>query len=246
MQGSQFDLMKICAHFGVVLHKLKENIIFFTEIDLCNLILLYIFIQESCPKQKGVRGMCVREVYLLFTDTGSYLSKAINLYTKKPLNHVSIGFNKDLTEVYSFGRKQPNNPFIGGFVKENIKGPFLRNASCAIYRFHVSNEDYQYIRNHIKNIEKKQNLYRYNFIGLFGVMLHIKINRKSAYFCSQFVATVLQHISTFQFKKPPYFTTPSDLRELEGLELVYEGTLDYYDPLNEHKRNEQKQSLSII
>ncbi len=195
------------------------------------------------PKQKGVRGMCERTVYLLFTDTGSYLSRAINLYTKKPLNHVSIGFDEELTELYSFGRKQPNNPFIGGFVKEDIRNPFMRYSPCAIYRFQVSNEDYLSIKKHIRDIENNQNIYRYNFIGLFGVMLHIRINRKSAYFCSQFVATVLQHISSFKFQKPPYFTTPSDLRELQGIELLYEGTLDDYCGL---KKNIEKHSLSIL
>ncbi|MUV37483.1 hypothetical protein JNUCC1_01289 [Lentibacillus sp. JNUCC-1] len=52
-------------------------------------------------------------VYFLFTDTGTYLSKAINYCTKQPLNHVSIGFDDELSEVYSFGRKRPKNPFIG-------------------------------------------------------------------------------------------------------------------------------------
>lgn len=39
---------------------------------------------------------------------------------QEPLNHVSIALDRELTEVYSFGRKQPDNPFIGGFVKEDI------------------------------------------------------------------------------------------------------------------------------
>ena len=38
-----------------------------------------------------------RKVYLLLTNTGSFLTKLIKLYTKKPYNHASIAFDYDLT-----------------------------------------------------------------------------------------------------------------------------------------------------
>lgn len=167
-------------------------------------------------------------IYFLFTDTGSYLSKAINYYTKKSLNHVSISFDPQLDELYSFGRKQPKNPFIGGFIKEDIQSELLKNATCEIYSFPVSDEDYKAIIHNIKEIEKRKEYYKYNFIGLFGVMLDIEINRKSALFCSQFVATVLRDLDRFQFEKPACFITPTDIREFSGMQLVYQGVLGDY------------------
>ena len=59
------------------------------------------------------------KIYIVLTDTGTLLSKAIGLYTRKDLNHASIAFDEELKEMYSFGRKQRHNPFVGGFVKEN-------------------------------------------------------------------------------------------------------------------------------
>lgn len=167
-------------------------------------------------------------IYFLFTDTGSYLSKAINYYTKKSLNHVSISFDPQLDELYSFGRKQPKNPFIGGFIKEDIQSELLKKATCEIYSFPVSDEDYKAIIHNIKEIEKRKEYYKYNFIGLFGVMLDIEINRKSALFCSQFVATVLRDLDRFQFEKPACFITPTDIREFSGMQLVYQGILGDY------------------
>src|SRR5690625_5503838 len=70
-----------------------------------------------------------KTLYFLFTDTGTYLSKAINYCTKQSLNHVSIGFDPELKEVYSFGRTHPRNPFNGGFVKEDIRSDFLKDAN---------------------------------------------------------------------------------------------------------------------
>src|SRR5690625_7059982 len=77
-------------------------------------------------------------IYFIFTDTGTNLSRIINFCTRQSLNHVSIGFDKDLNEVYSFGRKNPKNPFSGGFVREDIRGAFLKNANCAVYAFQLT------------------------------------------------------------------------------------------------------------
>src|SRR5690625_4442433 len=123
-----------------------------------------------------------KTIYLLFTHTGTFLSRVINFYTKQPLNHVSIGFDKSLRDVYSFGRKSPKNPFIGGFVREDIRGDFLRDSTCAVYTFQVTEHEYATILRNIQEIEADKENYRYNFIGLIGILLKIEIHRKHAFF----------------------------------------------------------------
>lgn len=66
-----------------------------------------------------------KTIYIVLTDTGTLLSKAIGMYTRKDLNHASIAFDKELTEMYSFGRKQRHNPFVGGFVKRMLPAEYL-------------------------------------------------------------------------------------------------------------------------
>ncbi|WP_404455922.1 hypothetical protein [Oceanobacillus kapialis] len=178
-----------------------------------------------------------RTIYLLFTDTGTYLARAINFCTRQSLNHVSISLDGALSEVYSFGRKRPRNPFIGGFVKEDITSDFLKQSHCAVYSCRISAEEYKNIIKNIKEIEAKKDEYRYNFIGLFGVLFQIKINRKNALFCSEFVATVLQGVPTIELKKPTYFMKPGDLRTVEGMQLIYQGRLGCYP---DHLMNREK------
>ncbi|WP_077329436.1 hypothetical protein [Virgibacillus siamensis] len=180
-----------------------------------------------------------RTIYFLFTDTGTYLSKVINYVTKQSLNHVSLAFDPELQQVYSFGRKNPHNPFIGGFVKEDIRSNFLRNAACAIYAFNVTEKDVKLIKERIAEIELKKGNYKYNFIGLIGVLLQIEINRSNALFCSQFVATVLNDVEALKFKKPICFTTPADIRSHRGMQLVYTGTLGTYHSVIQEERNVQ-------
>lgn len=168
------------------------------------------------------------KIYIVLTDTGSLLTKAIKLYTKQPYNHVSISFNKDLTEIYSFGRKVPNNPFIGGFVKENMNAKIFKYAGCAIYSINVTKEQYNRMQAKVREIETEKDAYRYNFIGLLAVAAHVDLEREYAYFCSQFVATILQAGGIQVCQKPIYFTSPSDIQMYSELQLEYEGALRVY------------------
>ena len=169
-------------------------------------------------------------IYLVFTDTGTNLSRIINYYTKQSLNHVSIAFDGDLSEVYSFGRIEPKNPFSGGFVRENIQSEFLKNANCAVYSYDISKTEAREILDNIKKIEESQADYRYNFIGLIGIMLQVEIRRKNAFFCSEFVATMLTDVKAINLSKPNCFITAQDIRKEISMQLVYEGKLSDYQP----------------
>jgi len=185
-------------------------------------------------------------IYFIFTDTGTNLSRIINFCTRQSLNHVSIGFDKDLNEVYSFGRKNPKNPFSGGFVREDIRGAFLKNANCAVYAFQLTEAERESILRNIKKIETNKDNYRYNFIGLIGVLLQIEIRRKYAFFCSEFVAEVLRDTNSISLSKPHCFITPTDIRSLVGMELIYDGKLgdyQYKDIPDEVKQVEQREPL---
>ncbi|MFS0777852.1 hypothetical protein ABC255_17875 [Neobacillus sp. 3P2-tot-E-2] len=172
-----------------------------------------------------------KQMYLLLTNTGSFLTKLIKLYTKKPYNHASIAFDCQLSEVYSFGRKTVRNPFIGGFVKENVKTGLFKQANCVIYSIAVTEEQIQKMNQVLKECELKKKDYRYNFIGLFGVMFNKPIKRKNAFFCSQFVAFLLEESNIIYFNKPLSLITPHDLQSTSTFQFVYEGKLKDY--LNE-------------
>lgn len=182
-----------------------------------------------------------KTIYIVLTDTGTLLSKAIGIYTRKDLNHASIAFDEQLTEMYSFGRKQRHNPFIGGFVKENAADGIFRDATCAILSYTVSEEDYTRMRQRICQFEMNQAQYRYNFIGLFGVALNKEIQREHAFFCSQFVATVVNECGISMFTISPNLVQPHHFAQSKCLQLIYEGNLQAYL----HKVRELEESVSV-
>ncbi|WP_235753885.1 hypothetical protein [Psychrobacillus sp. INOP01] len=170
-----------------------------------------------------------KTIYILLTDTGTVLTRMIKTYTKKPYNHASISFDDELIEIYSFGRKTAKNPFIGGFVREDINSVLFKQAYCAIYSLTITNEEFQKMDQYIQEISDKEEHYRYNFIGLFGVLFKKPIKRKNAFFCSQFVASVLKESQVIGFERDLSLVEPSDLPHSANFQLIFEGRLSEYN-----------------
>ncbi len=182
----------------------------------------------------------MKEVYVVLSDTGTWLSRLIRIYTKKRLNHASIAFDEELIEMYSFGRKSKGNPFVGGFVREDARKGLFKNAECEIFKFEVSVSDYGRMRDRILEVRNASETYSYNFLGLFGVVAQKKWERKYKFFCSQFVATILMESKEIKLEQQPCLTTPFHLTQIEQLECIYSGKLrDYIEPnFGEEKAND--------
>ena len=60
-----------------------------------------------------------QQIYIVLSQTGTILSRILHLITKKEYNHSSISMNRELTQMYSFGRRNPYNPISAGFVRES-------------------------------------------------------------------------------------------------------------------------------
>lgn len=174
-----------------------------------------------------------QSVFILLTNTGTLFTKVIQGYTRAPYNHASISFNRELSELYSFGRKNPNNPLNGGFVKEDLKtGTFSKypNTTCVIYELHVSERDIAKMKRVLQAFIRKDKKYFYNILGVLGIALKEPIEFSNSYFCSQFVAEILQRSGVRLWDKLPALVTPDDFRQSERLQLIYEGKLSEYEP----------------
>lgn len=169
-----------------------------------------------------------RKIYILLTDTGTLFTRLIKFYTKSPLNHASIAFDIKLKDLYSFGRKKPHNPFNGGFVRENIENHLFKRATCEVYSCLITETEYQSLSETIQRIKINETHYKYNLLGLFGIILNKEVKRKNAYFCSQFVTTLLSQNGIILTDKSPGLSTPQDIRNSDRITLEYRGELCYY------------------
>jgi hypothetical protein len=172
-----------------------------------------------------------KSIYIVLSQTRTYPARAIRLYTQEPYAHASIAFDEDLEEMYSFARRGVYNPFNAGFIREYIdKGVFGRYSSteCSIYRLRISEGQYERIRREIDIFNQNKDVYSYNYLGLIGAAFNIPVKSKQRYFCSQFVAYILEKSGIHIFNKSYALVKPRDIRVNPHLTNVYEGRLSLY------------------
>lgn len=171
----------------------------------------------------------MKRIYIILTYSGTVLSRIVKAYTGAEYSHVSIGLDENLTKMYSFGRLNPYNPFIGGFVHEGINiGTFKRfkNTQTAVYSIMISDEQYNRLNQIVHKVEATSQEYKFNFIGLVAVALHMKIQRRRAFYCAEFVKYAMKKA---QIKNNlPDIVKPEDFLNLENIRLEYKGALKQY------------------
>lgn len=171
-----------------------------------------------------------KKIYIILTYTGTILSKIIKLYTKAEYCHVSLSLDKRLNKMYSFGRLNPYNPFIGGFVHEGInRGTFKRfkNTTTEIYSIEVTNKQYNKIKQEIRKIEKNKHIYRFNRIGLFLAGVNYKYTKEKCFYCAEFVKHLID-VAEVDLNLPDIIK-PIDFKEINNSEVLYTGVLKNYN-----------------
>lgn len=188
----------------------------------------------------------MKKIYIVLTHTGTVLSRIIKMYTKDEFSHVSISLDEELKQMYSFGRLNPYNSLIGGFVHEYIdKGTFKRffKTNAGVYSLEVTNEQYQGIRNSINDFEQNKEKYKFNIIGLFAAGFHKKISSEYSFYCAEFVKYVMEQAGIET--KLPEAVKPEDFKKIENLEKVYSGLLRKYN-ISKRKDNIKLQMEDML
>ncbi|MBR3833935.1 MAG: hypothetical protein IKJ73_06435 [Lachnospiraceae bacterium] len=185
-------------------------------------------IKKINKRRKYVKNKCV---YVMISKTATLPSQVIKMWTRQPYAHTSLAMDIELNEMYSFARKKLRNPFNCGFITEDITtGVFGRDTgtTCKIMRVWVTQAQLDKINKILKKFKDNKNYYKYNYIGIFGVVINKAVEREYNYFCSQFVYYVLSKAGVKLFDKKPGLVRPEDFRVWTEPEVIYEGKLHEY------------------
>ena len=172
-----------------------------------------------------------KKIYILMTQTGTRFSKLLKLQSKHPYNHVSIALDRDLTQLYSFGRKHIYFPLFAGFIQEDISGglyALYHNTDCLLYEMNVSEKEYDNICSIIESFQEEEKHYRYNLLGLITILCGIPVERRYHFVCSQFVAYVLEKSNVTKLPKSHTMITPQDFEYIGQKRRIYQGKLLEY------------------
>lgn len=165
--------------------------------------------------------MSKRKIYLLLTKFPDKGSKAIRVLTGCNYPHASIGLEEDLNTFYSFVTK--------GFIVESITRyakPDREPFPCQLYELEVSEKVYCRIKEIIQYFVEFKGIVHYTRLGLILSVLHIPHKRNHfGYFCTQFVADVLEYSGATKLKKRSNRYFSDDLKRLPGMKLHFQGNL---------------------
>jgi len=167
-------------------------------------------------------------LYVLLSRSNTWFSSFIYHITPGEFTHAALSLDRDLKDLYSFGRYHPNLPLPAGFVSEDVHvGVYARcgDSICRVYRVAVSEAGYQRVVRILRYMRRNKRYYLYNLFGAALCVMKISRRRKARFFCSQFVAELLQRSGAVQLPKPATLMRPFDLAKLPELELIYEGAL---------------------
>ena len=180
--------------------------------------------------------MSTQNIYIVITQTGTVLSRLLKIITRKQYNHASIALDKELNEMYSFGRLNPYNPFWGGFVHESIHyGTFKRfhNTEAIVLEVKINNSAYQELMKQIYFINDHKTDYGYNYLGLLLCGIGKSYSKKNRYYCSEFVRDLLLLTNADGAEFIPKNVHPMDFSFLPS-KNIYKGKLKYYPFQDNH------------
>lgn len=169
-----------------------------------------------------------RTVYILLTRSGTWFSRLIHLATQDQYTHASIGLDGPSGPFYSFARKFEHFALPAGLVEEQV-GPEVqekrREVPCCLYELTVSQETYSQLRRRLSCMYAQREEYHYSVLGTLACWFNLPLQRRHHYFCSQFVAELLQDCGAAELPKPPALLRPSDLCRVNGLRAVHQGCI---------------------
>lgn len=173
----------------------------------------------------------MKDIYIIQSYSGTMPAKLIKLFTKYKYSHISLSLDDKLTNMYSFGRKKPNNPFNGRFIIENIDGKFYEkfsNTHCRIYKIKITKQQYYKLIKYLNQYQKNPDKYKYDIAGLILKLFKINLKRNNHYVCTHFVGEVISHCNIYHFNKPVYSLKPQDFERIPLKEQVYVGKIKEY------------------
>ena len=171
----------------------------------------------------------MKNIYIVLTRSNTLVSKLIYAATGARYTHAALAMEPDLTNLASFGRKQPDAMFPAGYVRESIYEGIMGQSNqmaCAVYRITVSEKNYRALQAFLSKMDTGADQYHYSILGLITCFFGQRHHRQNHYFCSGFVAYALQTAGIPGIPKDHTLVRPMDFTTMPNARLFFEGTMD--------------------
>jgi hypothetical protein len=169
-----------------------------------------------------------KNVYIILTQTNTILGALIHRLTGDEYTHASISLERDLSVMYSFGRKYTFNPFIGCFKRESLNRGVYRRCKALpgrVIELELSPEQYDRVAKRLHEFDLHRKDYHYNYSGLLNGLFNREACHQNRFLCSEFVYYVLQEAGAADFPLPRNLVRPQSFVEYMEGRTLYQGDL---------------------
>jgi inositol transport system substrate-binding protein len=147
-------------------------------------------------------------VSVLFVNYEDFWSKVVYYILGRGYSHAAISVDDAGETYYSFNFK--------GFRRERPRKHEAIVSKSICYKLSVSKQEYDRISEMIEEFQSKRFEWRYNLIGLLLSRIHISHRRHKYYYCSEFVAEMLERAKVYRFERSVAHYLPNRLeREIQ-------------------------------
>jgi len=169
-----------------------------------------------------------KSIYVILTRTNSLLSKLIQLVKKDMYTHAAISLNKDLTRMYSFGRKYTYLPFMGCLGIETIEAGIYKKQSYlpgVVLEIKVEQWQYEKAKTILDSFINDSKKYKFHYAGLIDHILQREVKLENKFLCSDFIYYVLKSCGVLNLNTPENLVRPQDIFLGLSHKIIYEGDL---------------------
>lgn len=146
----------------------------------------------------------MKNVSVVFTKYTDPLSRFVYLLCGYGYTHASISLDDGSGEMYSFNFR--------GFCIETAAKHRRRGVSSSVsFTIRISDESYEWLKRKIKQFIENRSDYKYTRFGVLMCLLKIPFELENRYFCSQFVAEMLDRSGAVKLKKPSSLYLPNNI-----------------------------------
>lgn len=177
------------------------------------------------------KNMQEYKLYIVLTRPQTVLSWLIRLIKKDKYTHAAISMDRELKQMYSFGRKVYFNPFVGGFVQERLDQGLYKLHKIlpgVVLELEVSKEQYAKANYLLNCFIQKPKSYKYNYLGLIFSLFQKEAYCRSRFLCSEFVYYILKESGIIDLKISGNLVRPQSFMDIKA-KIIYQGNLKHYN-----------------
>ena len=156
-------------------------------------------------KKKKQQEQKTKTISILFSTYTDFISRLVGFMSGFGCTHVSISLDDKDEYFYAFNTK--------GFRKEYPRKHRNRTKENTCLRLQVSESQYNTLRNRLNKFERRKKKYTYDYLGITLALFRLQRKKKEKYFCSSFMAELLEKARIIKLQRKNTRYLPAQLQK---------------------------------